>query len=508
MSIDKNTTETKVIIDLLNEDLRSGGDQTVIPADGTGVTLGGLTVIEGVSTSDDDNADSFTRNTKMSVVYTDGSKKKTYTLNYRRLNLSGFAKAKNTDIENKNKQNLVLRYTVSGSDFEEVYSTPFENNVKAYIKEQLDLPSDTNISIDYDFDKEDFATGKVVYTVKADENSKAFIGNISYQISDRASDVGVCKNSNNHYIFFKMDNKARLSVVQGLSEIAFPVDTTEVPEGFAKKGEVTDGTEFHSFYFHNNITKIGKDAFKEVVSKIHHIQWSNKLVEVGENAFANSGSEVTEELTLPESIERLGDNAFGKVSLINTSSVKSFTAVIKNKVVNQDGHLGVVKYTPTHDQGAADRNHDTYSEFTFSGHDDNSKFYFTSDMIGSSDFEDLIAAKSLNNVIVSKALAQVPGNFLDQAHIDGKLDLINVTELQERAFSHMVIERVDLYPQLTTVGSSAFDSSHVAKVYVDSEEEKTRLQPLLPNLASSEWHIRGEEASGPKQIDSQGLRYN
>lgn len=94
MSIDKNTTETKVIIDLLNEDLRSGGDQTVIPTDGTGVTLGSLTVIEGVSTSDDDNADSFTRNTKMSVVYTDGSKKKTYTFNYRRLNLSGFAKAK------------------------------------------------------------------------------------------------------------------------------------------------------------------------------------------------------------------------------------------------------------------------------------------------------------------------------------------------------------------------------------------------------------------------------
>ena len=217
MSIDKNTTETKVIIDLLNEDLRSGGDQTVIPTDGTGVTLGSLTVIEGVSTSDDDNADSFTRNTKMSVVYTDGSKKKTYTLNYRRLNLSGFAKAKNTDIENKNKQNLVPGYTVSGNEFQEVESTQFDNNVKAYIKEQLDLPSDTNIDVEQDLDKEDVATGKKVFTVTADANSKAFIGKISYQISDRASDVGVCKNFNDHNIFFKMDNKASLGVVQGLS---------------------------------------------------------------------------------------------------------------------------------------------------------------------------------------------------------------------------------------------------------------------------------------------------
>lgn len=508
MSIDKNTTETKVIIDLLNEDLRTGGDQTVIPTDGTGVTLGSLTVIEGVSTSDDDNADSFTRNTKMSVVYTDGSKKKTYTLNYRRLNLSGFAKAKNTDIENKNKQNQVLRYTVSGSDFEEVYSTPFENNVKAYIKEQLDLPSDTNISIDYDFDKEDFATGKVVYTVKADENSKAFIGNISYQLSDRAHDVGVCKNFNEHYIFFKMDNKASLGVVQGLSEIAFPVDVTEVPEGFAKKGEVTDGTEFHSFYFHNNITKIGKDAFKEAVSKINHIQWSNKLVEVGENAFANSGSEVTEELTLPESIERLGDNAFGKVSLINTSSLKSYAAVLKNKVVNQQGHLGKVKYTPTHDQGTADNEHNQYSVVTFSGQDDESKFFFDATTVTDPDFSKVLTATNLNDVLLAKSMAHVTENFMNDIQIDGKLDLVNVTELSDRAFANSVIERVDLYPGLTTVASTAFVSAHVAKVYVDSEEEKTRLQALIPNLAGSEWKIRGEEASGPKQIDSQGLRYN
>lgn len=508
MSIDKNTTETKVIIDLLNEDLRTGGDQTVIPADGTGVTLGSLTVIEGVSTSDDDNADSFTRNTKMSVVYTDGSKKKTYTLNYRRLNLSGFAKAKNTDIENKNKQNLVPGYTVSGNEFQEVESTQFDNNVKAYIKEQLDLPSDTNITIEQDLDKEDVATGKKVFTVTADASSKAFIGKISYQLSDRAHDVGVCKNFNDHSIFFKMDNKANLGVVQGLSEIAFPVDATEVPEGFAKKGEVTDGTEFHSFYFHNNITKIGKDAFKEAVSKINHIQWSNKLVEVGENAFANSGSEVTEELTLPESIETLGDNAFGKVSLIKTSSLKSYAAVLKNKVVNQQGHLGKVKYTPTHDQGSADNENNQYSVITFSGQDDESKFFFDASVIADPDFNKVLASSNLNNVLLAKSMAHVAENLMSDIQIDGKLDLVNITELSDRAFANSVIERVDLYPGLTTVASTAFVSAHVAKVYVDSEEEKTRLQALIPNLAGSEWKIRGEEATGPKQIDSQGLRYN
>lgn len=508
MSISKNTTENKVIIDLLNADLQAAGDTGDIPSDGTDVTFGSLSVIPNVETSDDDSSEKFTRNTKMSVIYTKAGKAKTYNLKYRRLNLSGYAKAKNVDIENKNKQNQVLRYTVSGSDFEEVYSTPFENNVKAYIKEQLDLPSDTDITITDDIDKEDFATGKVVYTVAADENSKAFIGNISYQLSDRASDVGVCKNFNAHYIFFKMDNTAKFAVVNGLSEIAFPVDVTEVPEGFAKKGVVGDGNEFHSFYFHDNITKIGKDAFKEVVSKINRIQWSKKLTAVGENAFANSGEEVTEELTLPESIETLGDNAFGKVTLIKTSSLKSYAAVLKNKVVNQQGHLGKVKYTPTHDQGTADNENNQYSVITFSGQDDESKFFFDTSVIADPDFNKVLTAANLNNVLLAKSMAHVAENFMSDIQIDGKLDLVNVTELSDRAFANSVIERVDLYPGLTTVASTAFVSAHVAKVYVDSEEEKTRLQALIPNLAGSEWKIRGEEASGPKQIDSQGLRYN